>query len=98
MRGCAAYERSKQSYIFRYKQDYIHFVRIGRHLGCAKRQLENRLVMFATLYWKRSQVDGKFFCFFVFFGKYLNRERFGYLNASQVIAVSEMLFALQAIV
>ena len=31
----------KHSYIFGYKQAYINFIRTGRHLSCAKRQLEN---------------------------------------------------------
>ena len=42
------YQSSKHSHIFSYKQEYINFIRIGRHLGCAKRQLENSLGMFAT--------------------------------------------------
>ena len=36
------------------------FIRAGRHFGCAKRQIENSLRIFATFRRKISQMNGKF--------------------------------------
>ena len=36
------------------------FIRTGRHFGCAKRQIENSLRIFATFRRKISQMNGKF--------------------------------------
>ena len=47
-------------FFFCYKQAYFFFIRIGHHLACAKRQLENNLGMFATLHRKLSQMNKKF--------------------------------------